>query len=158
GEGMTRLLQSAREEVLIVSPYLVLSKEAVAELAEAGARGVAITVLTNSPLSSDNALSQAFFLEQWPELLARVPGLRIYVVDRPGTLHPVVAVFDRRVTLVGTYNLDPISMQVNSEIMAAVWSEEFARQAAALPRAQIERGPPLTYEYRIERDARGRPV
>lgn len=158
GEAITRLLRSAREEVLIVSPYLVLSENAVAVLAEAGARGVAITVLTNSPLSSDNAMSQAFFLEQWPELLARVPGLRIFVVDRPGTLHSKVAVFDGRVTLVGTYNLDPISMQVNSEIMAAVWSAEFARQAAALPRAQLAAGPPLTYEYRIERDAQGRPV
>lgn len=158
GEGMARLARSARDSILIVTPYLVLSDDAVRVLADAGSRGVAITVLTNSPLSSDNALSQAFFLEQWPELLARVPELRIFVVDRAGTLHSKLAVFDDQVTLIGTYNLDPISMQVNSEIMAAVWSRTFAREAGALPRAQLAAGPPLTYEYRIERDDAGRPV
>ena len=80
------------------SPYLVLSEEGIALLADAGRRGVAITVLTNSPVSSDNALSQAFFLEQWPDLLARVPGMRLFVGGSPHTLHGKSAVFDDQVT------------------------------------------------------------
>ena len=63
-------------------------------LAEAAGRGVRITILTNSPLSSDNAMSQAVFLEQWPELLARLPGARLFVTGDRHNLHGKLAVFD----------------------------------------------------------------
>lgn len=156
GEGIARLSLSSRHAILVQSPYLVLSKKAVDMLADVGGRGVKILVLTNSPVSSDNALSQAFFLEQWPELLARVPNMRIYVTGRSRTVHTKLAVFDDQVSLVGTYNLDPVSMEINSEIMAAVWSNRFAKQTAQHPRALLARGAPLVYEYRIKRDAAGR--
>ena len=155
GEALVRLTRSAREHILIQSPYLVLSDDGVRVLEEAGRRGVRLTILTNSPLSSDNALSQAFFQEQWPELLARVPGLRIFVSGETRTLHSKLMIFDGRVTVVGTYNLDPISMAINSEIMAAVWSDEFARTAASQPRWLMNLGAPTVHEYRIRRDAQG---
>lgn len=156
GDAIARLSRSSRQHVLVQSPYLVLSKAAVDVLAEVGARGTHITILTNSPVSSDNAISQAFFLEQWPELLARVPNLRIFVTGRTRTVHTKLAVFDDQVAMVGTYNLDPVSMQINSEIMAAAWSRAFARQIGEHPRALLERGAPLVYEYRIKRDSDGR--
>jgi putative cardiolipin synthase len=157
-QALLRLVQGARGQILIQSPYLVLSEEAVDVLAAAGRRGVAITIYTNSPVSSDNAMSQAFFLEQWPQLLARVPGMRLFVTGDRRTLHSKLMVFDDRVALVGTYNLDPVSMGLNSEIMAAVWSAPFARRVGALPRTVLARGKPAVYEYRIRRNARGEPV
>lgn len=156
-EGLVRLTQGARERVLIVSPYLVLSEEAVKVLEDAGGRGVEITVLTNSPISSDNPLSQAFFLEQWPELLARAPRLRIFVVGDRRTLHSKLMIYDGQVTVVGTYNLDPVSMAVNSEIMAAIWSGAFAQQAVEQPMRLLTAGAPTVYEYRVQRDAKGEP-
>jgi phosphatidylserine/phosphatidylglycerophosphate/cardiolipin synthase-like enzyme len=156
--GLARLVQAAEERILIESPYLVLSEDAVGLLTAAGTRGVAITIVTNSPVSSDNALSQAFFLEQWPELLARVPRLRLYVRGEPSTLHGRSAVFDGRVAAVGTYNLDPTSQRLNSEVVAVVWSERFARAVARGPRRLIASGPPAAYEYRIRRDASGAPL
>ena len=153
--GLLRLVQSAQKEIFIQSPYLVLSKEAIDVLAEAAKRGVAITVYTNSPISSDNAWSQAFFLDQWPEVLARVPGMRLYVTGGTHTLHAKLMVFDGQVAVVGTYNLDPVSMGVNSEIMAVVWSTTFAQHVGGKPRAVIARGAPHVYEYRIKRDRGG---
>ncbi len=151
-------MKAARKRILFQSPYLVLSDEAGELLADAARRGVEITVLTNSPVSSDNALSQAFFLEQWPELLARVPNLRLFVGGREQTLHDKVAVFDDTVALIGTYNLDPTSMALNSEVVAAIWSRDFARAVAAEPKRMIAAGAPVVYEYRIERDPEGNPV
>jgi cardiolipin synthase C len=156
--GLDRLVQSAERSILIESPYLVLSEEGVASLADAATRGVAITILTNSPVSSDNALSQAFFLEQWPIVLARVPGARLYVRGEPSTLHGKSAVFDGRIAMVGTYNLDPTSRRLNSEVMAVVWSDRFADEVARAPRRLIEAGAPATYEYRIRRDDGGAPL
>ncbi len=157
-QAIARLVQAAKREIVVQSPYLVLSEEAVKLLEEAGKRGVRITLLTNSPVSSDNALSQAFFLEQWPEILARVPKMRLFVGGEKHTLHSKVAVFDRTLSLVGTYNLDPTSMTMNSEIVAAAWSEPFARRVLRHPKQMISAGAPVVYEYRIRRDRKGAPL
>jgi cardiolipin synthase C len=157
-QAIARLVQAAKREIVVQSPYLVLSEEAVKLLEEAGKRGVRITLLTNSPVSSDNALSQAFFLEQWPQILARVPKMRLFVGGEKHTLHSKVAVFDRTLSLVGTYNLDPTSMTMNSEIVAAAWSEAFARRVLQHPKQMIAAGAPVVHEYRLRRDRKGAPV
>jgi phosphatidylserine/phosphatidylglycerophosphate/cardiolipin synthase-like enzyme len=155
--SLLRLARSAKRDILLQTPYLVLPREIVSVLEEAAARGVRITVLTNSPLSSDNAQSQAFFLEQWPELLARVPTLRLFVFGDRHNLHSKVGTIDGRLVLIGTYNIDPFSMAVNGEVVAAVWSEALARQVHAETLRFISGGPPVVYEYRIARDGQGRP-
>lgn len=155
--SLLRLTRSAKHDILLQTPYLVLPREIVSVLEEAAARGVRITVLTNSPLSSDNAQSQAFFLEQWPELLGRVPTLRLFVFGDRSNLHSKVGTIDGRLVLIGTYNIDPFSMAVNGEVVAAVWSESLARQVRAETQRFISRGPPVVYEYRIARDGQGRP-
>ena len=157
-EGLRRLLASAGRRIVIVSPYLVLSPAAVEALAEAGRRGVAITLLTNSPTSSDNALSQAYFAEQWPELLARVPNLRLFVRGDGHNIHAKTAAFDGEVAVVSTYNLDPLSMAVNGEIAVVAWSPELAARLEASAAAMLAAGAPSTWEYRIARGPDGAPL
>jgi phosphatidylserine/phosphatidylglycerophosphate/cardiolipin synthase-like enzyme len=157
-QSLLRLVAGAREEIFVQSPYLVLSRGAVEVLGRAAARGVGIVILTNGPESSDNPMSQGVFLEQWPELLARVPTLRLYVAADTHNLHGKLAAIDRRLGLIGTYNLDPLSMAVNSEVIAAVWSERFAEALTATPRRLIACGRPATLELRIARDAAGVPL
>mgnify|MGYP001225182616 CR=1 FL=1 len=157
-EGLRRLLVAAERRVLIVSPYLVLTPEAIEELSRAAGRGVEITVLTNSPTSSDNALSQAYFAEQWPTLLARVPGLRLFVRGDDHNLHAKTATFDGQVAVVATYNLDPLSMAINGEIAVVAWSPELAASIERSAGAMLQAGPPTVYEYRILRDEEGEPV
>lgn len=153
--SLIRLVRSSRREIFIQSPYLVLPKEAADVLEEAGRRGVRITILTNSALSTDNPMSQAVFLEQWPELLARVSGLKIFVAGDRHNLHGKLAVFDRTLALVGTYNLDPLSIAYNSELAAAVWSESFAGELLKSRETYIAAGPPRVLQYRIDRDGKG---
>lgn len=155
--SLIRLVRSARNEIFIQSPYLVLTEEAVVLLEEAAARGLRITILTNSALSTDNALSQALFLEQWPALLARVPTLRLFVGADRHNLHGKYVVIDHRLSLVGTYNLDPISLVSNSEMMVAVWSESFAKQLMEKPQELIAANAPRVREYRIIRARDGTP-
>lgn len=73
-------------------------------------------------------------------------------------VHGKTAVFDGTASVVGTYNLDPVSMAVNGEIALVVWSETFAARVARPVSAMIAAGPPTTYEYAIVRDAEGRPL
>jgi phosphatidylserine/phosphatidylglycerophosphate/cardiolipin synthase-like enzyme len=154
--SLLRLVQSANRVIVLQTPYLVLPRETIPVFEKAAARGVQITVLTNSPLSSDNAPSQAFFLEQWPELLARVPTLRLFVFGDRHNLHSKAGMIDDRIMLTGTYNIDPFSMAVNGELLVAAWSEPLARQLRAKTERLIAGGPPFVYEYRIARDRQGR--
>lgn len=155
--GLILLARSAKQDIFIQTPYLILSRAAVSILERAAARGVRITILTNSPISSDNALSQALFLEQWPEVMARVRTLRLFVAGGMRNIHGKIGVIDEQVALVGTYNMEPFSMTCSSELMAAVWSARFSRLLLEQPKRLLAEGPPLVFEYRIALDARGRP-
>lgn len=154
-QSLFRLLGGTQREVFIENPYLVFTDEIAQAFREAGQRAVDVTVLTNSPVSSDNALSQDLFRDQWPELLAFVPGLRIFVSGSERNMHSKFAIFDGQVTLLGAFNLDPISMAINGEIAVAVWSEPLARRLLAEPRRLLAHGPPLVYQYRILRNSDG---
>ncbi len=156
--SMIMLARSAQESIFIQTPYLVLPKEAAAALSEAAQRGVRITILVNGPTSSKSATSQAVFLEQWPLLLAKAPGLRLFVAAERHSQHAKVITIDGRLTLVGTYNLDPLSMAINSELMVAVWSEAFVDRVLRKPRHMIDQGQPKVVRYRIKRDEQGKPV
>ena len=157
-EGISRLVAAAKKRILIENPYLVLTDKGVDALAAAAARGVEIVVVTNSPVSSDNAFSQAVFLEQFPVLLQRVPTMRLFVMGESHNIHGKVAVFDDEVTLVGSYNLDVVSAKVNSEVVAAVRSRAFAARSAEALLARVAAGPPRVYEYRVKTSTDGEPV
>jgi cardiolipin synthase C len=155
--GLFYLLHGSSREVLVASPYLVLTDGAARAMADTGERGVPILALTNSPVSTDNPFSAELFVEQWPELMAVVPNMRLFAGGTQRNLHGKLTVFDGLVSLVGAYNLDPISLTMNGEIAAAIWSEELAEAFASQPYGLIREGPPGVYEYQIARDDQGRP-
>jgi phosphatidylserine/phosphatidylglycerophosphate/cardiolipin synthase-like enzyme len=156
-EAAVRLVKSAREEIFIQNPYVVALREAIDIFSAASGQGVPIVLLTNSPASSDSMVTQAFFLEQWPYLLASIPTLRLYGNGADQKLHAKLASFDKVLSLVGTYNLSPLSMAINSEVVVAVWSSEFAEKLTENPRARLASGAPKTYRYRIVRNEDGTP-
>ncbi len=156
-QAAVRLVKSARKEIFIQNPYVMVSDEAVDVFAEASAHGVPITLFTNSPASADSAISQAFFLEQWPYLLARIPSMRLYGNGDEVMIHAKLATFDNTLSLIGTYNLSPLSMATNSEVVVAVWSPEFAAELTKQARAKLGSGKPHVYRYRIAHNADGSP-
>ncbi|ALP52427.1 hypothetical protein Tel_04305 [Candidatus Tenderia electrophaga] len=151
----TRLVNSAREEIFIQNPYVMVSEETLGVFAQASKNGVPITLFTNSPEASESIVSQAFFLEQWPYILSAVPTLKLYANDDKQMVHAKLASFDNIVSLIGTYNLSPLSMATNSEIVIAVWSREFSRRLTQRPRKQLDQGRPGVYQYRIQRHPDG---
>ncbi|HSC14406.1 MAG TPA: phospholipase D family protein [Gammaproteobacteria bacterium] len=128
------LVGTAQSEVLIQSPYLVVSEPAFELFRELRARGVRIRISTNSLASTDNLKAFSGYLNQRDELLAE--GIEVFeyrpdpqiqgeIMDRYAALRaeaPVFAVHakslvvDRRAAFVGTYNLDPRSENLNTEV------------------------------------------
>jgi phosphatidylserine/phosphatidylglycerophosphate/cardiolipin synthase-like enzyme len=156
--ALKALVDSATRRIVIENPYVVLTEEMMVGLERAAARGVRIDIITNSPLSTDSAVTQAFFLKDWPFILARCSTARIFVATGERGFHTKSAVVDGEQSLVSTYNLDLLSGCVNGEVGAVVESKEVAADLLAAFEADLADPSYGFVEHRIKRDAHGRPV
>ncbi|HEY9071232.1 MAG TPA: phosphatidylserine/phosphatidylglycerophosphate/cardiolipin synthase family protein [Candidatus Ozemobacteraceae bacterium] len=147
GPNLVRLIDACKHEILIQNAYVVLSPDAEKALVRAAARGVKIVLNTNSGESTNHGSTVAFFMNDWKRLLATMPGARILVFPSGSPcLHTKAFVFDRQVTVVGTYNLDPLSDVVNSEVVAVIQDFPFSEMTAQRMERQFEE----CLEYKID--------
>jgi phosphatidylserine/phosphatidylglycerophosphate/cardiolipin synthase-like enzyme len=146
--NMISLIDAAEDYVLIQNPYVIMTPELFAALKRAGERNVRIVLHTNSPASTDSLITQAFFIRDWWKLLRDLPTLEIWVFKDERKLHAKTFVIDDRVTSIGTYNLDPMSQGINSEVMAVVESPTFGRRN----RLRIEKDIEESVQYLIKVD------
>jgi putative cardiolipin synthase len=120
------------QEMLIVSPYFVPRKEGVRWLQSMTSRGVRVTVLTNSLAATDVAAVHAGYQRYRKDMLEA--GVRLYELkpvassdadktakkttfgSSKASLHAKTYVFDRKRIFIGSMNLDPRSVELNTEI------------------------------------------
>jgi len=130
-EETYRLIATAKTQITIQNPYLVLTRRARKALSEAGQRGVKITFLITSHASTDSLWTQAILQKEWPDILKSIPGAEMYASKGPETLHAKLMVVDHEKAIVGTYNMDPLSEKRNSEIAVLIDSPEVAQKVQA---------------------------
>lgn len=130
GPAVLALVDAAQSEIVIQNPYVVLSDEGRAALVRARRRGVAIRLYTNSSDTNNHTLTQVAFEADLPALQRDIPGLEVRLYGGTRLVHSKTFVFDRQVAIVGTYNLDPLSADINSEAVAVVDSPAFACRLA----------------------------
>jgi putative cardiolipin synthase len=134
------------KDMLIVSPYFVPREEGVRWLRSMTSRGVRVTVLTNSLAATDVAAVHAGYQRYRKDMLEA--GVRLYELkpvasaesDRSAkkstfgsskaSLHAKTYVFDRTRIFIGSMNLDPRSVELNTEIGVYCESAEAAAQVA----------------------------
>ena len=143
-------MDAAESEIIIQNPYVVLTEEARAAIKRASDRGVKVIIHTNSPMSSDSLLTQAMFIGDWKGILKDMPNVRIFGYKLSTKLHSKVFVFDRKIAVIGTYNMDYVSEQINSEVVAVIKSRPFANQVAGKIMRDIEDS--HEYKIKVERD------
>ena len=132
------------ETIWIESPYLILTKKARTVLGEAIRRGVRVIVFTNSLNSTDNLLVQAVYQREKEDYLAL--GLEIIeLAGEPGregmeTLHAKSMVLERAgIGMVGSFNLDPRSARLNTEVAIEYHSEAMAGELMRSIRERIKK-------------------
>ncbi len=123
-------LARATQEAVVESPYFVIKSGGYAVLEDLHTRGVRVRVLTNSLASTDASYAVAA-LYPWLGSLAET-GLTLSAYGgRPMPaqstalgggnprwgVHSKRGVIDGETTLLGTYNMDPRSANLNSELM-----------------------------------------
>ncbi|MFZ2958052.1 MAG: phosphatidylserine/phosphatidylglycerophosphate/cardiolipin synthase family protein [Candidatus Ozemobacteraceae bacterium] len=152
---LCKFFDAAKTEIVIQNPYVVLTETAYAALKRASQRGVSIIFHTNSGGSTDSLFPQAFLQDDWVKMLVDMPTCHIYAAPTANErLHSKTFVIDRLITIVGTYNMDALSEQVNSELVAVVFNKEFG----TMTRLRIQDDMKVVVEYTIKKDRDGKAV
>jgi cardiolipin synthase C len=140
---LRQMVSSAAREVIIVSPYFVPQRQGVEFLAALVKKGVRVVVITNSLASTNHSSVHAVYARYRKPLLRQ--GVELYELrprlsatrasdEEPRkpkiTLHSKVAVVDREKVFVGSFNLDPRSLYINTEMGMELVSDEYAESVA----------------------------
>ncbi|MEH6591929.1 MAG: phospholipase D family protein [Halioglobus sp.] len=134
GDAFIKRIDSTKSDLLLISAYFIPTQELTAAIERATSRGVKVRVLTNSLGSNNHVTAHAAYAEHRPALLnagAELYELRadasaraLYVFDAAEGdilgLHAKIALFDDCCLMVGSANLDPRSLRLNTEIGALV--------------------------------------
>ena len=146
GHALLGLMDAAESSILIESPYLVPSRALRKGLARAHSRGVRVRILTNSLQSTDNLFPQAGYDGKKKKLVRN--GVELWEYAGPECLHSKAAVIDDRVVIVGSFNLDPRSEHLNTELAIVVQNTELATAMLGEMNRHLEQA------VRIDRDGR----
>jgi phosphatidylserine/phosphatidylglycerophosphate/cardiolipin synthase-like enzyme len=145
-DALVSLIRQAKTSIDIQSPYLVTSDLSHQLFTEAVKRGVKIRILTNSLTSTDNIEAFSGYQRNRRKILAT--GVRIFEF-RPDAavrytvmsrnlqeklkyapifgLHAKSMIVDGKITVIGTFNLDPRSANLNTECISVIYSEDITR-------------------------------
>lgn len=161
------LLKKAESSIDIQTPYLITTELSRGLFKAAVDRGVKIRILTNSLASTDNVEAFSSYQSDREKLLAT--GVRIFEF-RPDAaertrimtgeiqdslkhkpifgLHAKSMVIDKKSTVIGTFNLDPRSANLNTECIVVVQSEKISE--GVLKGMEIEFNPENSWETTVD--------
>ncbi|NOY67280.1 MAG: phospholipase D family protein [Gammaproteobacteria bacterium] len=165
GEQLTKMAVQVQRELLIQTPYLILMPGTFSVIKDLIARGVDIRIQTNSLASTDNLPAFSGYARQREKILKLgvkiheqkiSPESRQHLIKRYKMLnddaifavHAKTAVFDRETVFIGTFNLDPRSTHLNTEMGLVIKSTEFAEKVAR----SIEHDMELENSWRLSLD------
>jgi cardiolipin synthase len=120
-------IASARERVVLTTPYLVPDKAMSVALQTAALRGVEVRLVV--PRYSNHRVTFHAGRSFYDELLAAGVHVHEYL---PGMLHTKAMVVDGRLATVGTFNLDLRSFRLNFEMVAVLYDRASVEQIDAL--------------------------
>ena len=159
---LRELLGKPRSRLDIVSPYFVPGKETASTLADMARSGVRVRVLTNSLQATDVAAVHAGYAK-WRRALLE-GGVALYELRRIGeaaprrtgpssssSLHAKTFGVDGERVFVGSFNLDPRSIDLNTEMGLVIDSPVLAGQLDARLNESM---PSSAFEVRLDRDGK----
>jgi cardiolipin synthase len=148
-----RLMRTARREVLLSMAYFIPAGRVLRELLRARKRGVRVRVVV--PCDNDVKLVRYALRHMYLKLLRR--GIEIYE-RQDCMLHSKAMVVDDAWSIVGSCNLDPRSLELNYEFLAAIRSTAFAAELRKVCENEIAHSRPVTLDHCNRRTWRQRLV
>ncbi len=120
-QALLTTIYSAREELVMTTPYFVPDDATRTALQAAATRGVHVTIVM--PAISDSLLVAAASRSHYLDLLEA--GVRI-MHYHGGLLHAKTVTVDRRIALIGSANFDARSFWLNFEVSLFIYDDDFA--------------------------------
>ena len=164
-DHLIRLAREKDHEVMIEAAYVVPGAEGVERARVNKERGITQRLLTNSMATNDVAAAHAGYAKYRRAIIRN--GVELYEL-RPdaryvkrnwsvlagrskASLHTKASVVDRELVTIGSFNIDPRSFALNTEIVILVESPELAAQVLDY----MEEGtlPENSYRVMLETDA-----
>jgi putative cardiolipin synthase len=138
---LIRMFDEAESEIVIVSAYLIPTPDLEGAIERALKRGVRVRILTNSIGSNNHLTAHSAYRNHIKGLLedgAELHEVRVDAEDRADymltpvgqkqlALHAKALVIDDDRVFVGSTNLDPRSLRINTEMGFLIRSEAFNR-------------------------------
>lgn len=155
-EKLAALVENAQSEIVIQSPYLVMSSEAIKLFKNAIKRGVKVRINTNSLAATDNVQAFSGYRNQ-REVLTKM-GIAIFefkpdaqikqqlvrhktngVLKPPiFAIHAKTMVVDNKIVYIGTFNFDPRSQNLNTEVGVIVQNAALAKEVLSAIEIDIQ--------------------
>ncbi len=144
-DSLISLIKKAKSSICIQSPYLITTELSQKLFKDAIDRGVVIKILTNSLSSTDNLEAFSGYKRERENLLDI--GVKIYEFKPDAAirfqimtgalqkeinyapifgLHAKSMVIDKAIAIVGTFNLDPRSANLNTECITVTYNNKVA--------------------------------
>jgi putative cardiolipin synthase len=124
-----QLFRSARRSIVLETPYLLFSDRMMEEMTAVRARGVAVSIVSNSLASTNHISTYGAYDKQKEWMLSQ--GIELWEYAGPECIHAKAAVIDGRIAVVGSYNFDPLSEYANFEVAVAICSDDVAAELRA---------------------------
>jgi cardiolipin synthase len=134
-------LASARESILINSPYFVPDRSARAELVRAVKRGVRVAVVTPGRLNN-HPIARLASRRRYGELIAA--GIEIHEYQ-PTMIHAKTMVVDGLWSILGSTNFDNRSFGLNDEVNVALLDRAVAARMAQQFALDLAQSVPIDY-------------
>jgi putative cardiolipin synthase len=152
-ERLREVVGDSAAQFDLVSPYFVPTEEGADALIALARRGVRIRVLTNALEATDVAVVHAGYAKRREELLRN--GIALYEMRRRGpyrveedegqsrfgssgaSLHAKTFAVDRSRIFVGSFNFDPRSARLNTEMGFVIDSPQLAQRIEAAVAARV---------------------
>lgn len=134
-------METASEELILVSAYLIPTPEFEQAVERAENRGVRVRILTNSLRSNNHVAAHSAYRHHVRRLVdhgAEIHEVRVFAKDRIlymeepiGSkhlgLHSKLLLIDNDLSFIGSANFDPRSLRLNTEMDLLIKSREFNR-------------------------------
>ncbi len=136
-DSLGDLINSADSEVLVFSPYFIPNQGLAEELVTVAQRGVNVVILTNSLASTNHVAVHSGYKRYRKTLLQG--GVTLIEVSASGgrkdsdvitTLHTKAILVDRQWLFVGSLNVDPRSIEINTEMGLIAHAPDLASDLA----------------------------
>ena len=149
---LKKLIDGAASEVILITAYLVPTPELEEVIERIEARGVQVRILTNSLSSNNHVAADAAYRKHLTTLVghgANLHEVRVMAKDRDLYirqpvdekqlgLHAKLILIDDHISYIGSSNLDPRSLKINTEVGLVIESVELNRALRELLAVDFE--------------------